>query len=277
MGRTIITHLISGNPKGIQSIQLSNRTIKAFVIPRVDYKKAEILEELEHSPCLYILLDQSHDNLKNSAYIGQTDDFTTRIYQHNKNKDFWNVVIVFTSNTLNKADVLYLEYLAIHRAKVKGIYDINENKQNPKKTKLQRHAQDTLHEFFDKVVFISNFRGIDIFKSEQTKMLNEQQELFFSTGRKSDVKGFYDDNGFTVLKGSVLAPDEVNSFSLKEKRKEFIKEYTQKTDNKIVLKIDYTFQSPSTAASYCMGSSSNGWLVWKNQEGKTLDAIFRGE
>jgi len=59
------------------------------------------------------------------------------------------------------------------------------------------------------------------------------------------------------------------------KRNKFIKEYTETPKDSITLKVDYTFKSPSTAADFCIGSSNNGWLVWKNEDGKTLDEVFR--
>jgi hypothetical protein len=41
------------------------------------------------------------------------------------------------------------------------------------------------------------------------------------------------------------------------------------------LESDKTFSSPSTAADFCIGSSNNGWLVWKDKDGQTLDAVYR--
>ena len=36
-----------------------------------------------------------------------------------------------------------------------------------------------------------------------------------------------------------------------------------------------TFSSPSTAATFVLGRSSNGWLDWKDEEGNTLDFVYR--
>ncbi|PIE85854.1 MAG: hypothetical protein CSA05_03550 [Bacteroidia bacterium] len=166
------------------------------------------------------------------------------------------MVFISQAGTLNKADILYLEYIALNHAKEKGVYNIDENKQNPKEPKLQRHTNATLDEFFEEVVFITNFRGIDIFKSEEQN--DEEKELFYISSRKSDAQGFYSQDGFTVLKGSILAPNEVKSFVNKEKRQKFLEEFTEKVDDKMILKVDYTFNSPSTAASYCVGSNANG-------------------
>ena len=35
--------------------------------------------------------------------------------------------------------------------------------------------------------------------------------------------------------------------------------------------------SPSTAASYCSGRSCNGWIHWINDEGQSLDEVYRSE
>ncbi len=36
-----------------------------------------------------------------------------------------------------------------------------------------------------------------------------------------------------------------------------------------------TFSSVSTAAGFVMGRAANGWIEWKNDEGKTLDQVER--
>ena len=45
--------------------------------------------------------------------------------------------------------------------------------------------------------------------------------------------------------------------------------------DKLELESDKTFSSPSTAADFCIGSSNNGWLVWKDKDGQTLDTVYR--
>ncbi len=38
---------------------------------------------------------------------------------------------------------------------------------------------------------------------------------------------------------------------------------------------DIIFNSPSSASSFCLGKSSNGWTNWKNSKNKTLDEVIR--
>lgn len=42
----------------------------------------------------------------------------------------------------------------------------------------------------------------------------------------------------------------------------------------MVLNTDQTFSSPSAASDFCLGRSSNGWTIWKDQKGQTLDEVY---
>jgi hypothetical protein len=44
----------------------------------------------------------------------------------------------------------------------------------------------------------------------------------------------------------------------------------ERGDSIVFLK-DHLFGSPSSAASFVTGSSHDGWICWKDEEGKTLD------
>ena len=78
-----------------------------------------------------------------------------------------------------------------------------------------------------------------------------------------------------MLKGSVIATSSVPSLKWGEKRNGLVSEYTSTENNKLVMTSDKTFSSPSTAADFCIGSSNNGWLVWKDKDGNTLDSVHR--
>jgi len=40
---------------------------------------------------------------------------------------------------------------------------------------------------------------------------------------------------------------------------------------------DYLFETPSGAAAVVLGRTSNGWVDWKNGDGKTLHDVKRAE
>ena len=170
-----------------------------------------------------------------------------------------------------KADVQYLEHKAIAEAKKANAFVLSDNKQTPKAPNLPEYQQDSMDEFFEDVKFLASFIGCNIFEVSQPKA----EHLFYTKGRGCEAKGFYSSNGFTVLKGSVIAKTMVPSFNWKEKRESMLHEYASIENDELVMTSDKTFPSPSTAADFCIGSSNNGWLVWKDKEGNTLDSVYR--
>ena len=128
-----------------------------------------------------------------------------------------------------------------------------------------------MDEFFEDVKFLASFIGCNIFEVSQPKV----EHIFYTKGRGCDARGFYSSNGFTVLKGSVIAKSSVPSLKWSDKRNSLVGEYAAVEGDKIVMTSDKTFASPSTAADFCIGSSNNGWLVWKDKDGNTLDSVYR--
>lgn len=124
---------------------------------------------------------------------------------------------------------------------------------------------------FEDIKFLASFIGCTIFEVSQPK----EEHLFFTKARGCNAKGFYNSAGFTVLKGSVISNDCSPSFSWKEKREKMVKEYASLNNGVWIMESDKTFSSPSTASDFCTGRSSNGWTMWKDKDGNTLDAVYR--
>lgn len=222
--------------------------------------------------CIYILIGED-EATKPQAYIGETENFRERVKDHDSKKAFWQKALIFVSKDadMTKADVQYLEHKAIAEAKKANTFILTDNKQTPKAPNLPEYQQDSMDEFFEDVKFLASFIGCNIFEVSQPKA----EHLFYTKGRGCEAKGFYNSNGFTVLKGSLIAKTMVPSFNWKEKRENLLQEYTTVEDDKLVMNSDKTFSNPSTAADFCIGSSNNGWLVWKDEEGNTLDSVYR--
>lgn len=271
MGKTVTTYLIDGDPKGTQYAFISNKICQMFVVPRSNLSYLNTQEKLQ-KPAFYILLGED-EATKPQAYIGETENFRERVKDHDSKKTFWQKALIFVSKDadMTKADVQYLEYKAIELARKANAYVLSDNKQTPKSPNLPEYQKDSMDEFFDDVKFLASFIGCNIFEVSQPKA----EHLFFLKGRDCDAKGFYNSNGFTVLKGSVIAKDSVPSLAWKEKREIMLQEYTEIIDGNLVLNSDKTFSSPSTAADFCKGSSNNGWIVWKDKDNNTLDSIYR--
>ena len=242
-----------------------------FVVPRSNLAYLNTQEKLQ-KPAFYILLGED-EATKPQAYIGETENFRERVKDHDSKKSFWQKALIFVSKDadMTKADVQYLEHKAIAEAKKANAFVLSDNKQTPKAPNLPEYQQDSMDEFFEDVKFLASFIGCNIFELSQPK----SEHLFYTKGRGSDAKGFYSSNGFTVLKGSIISQTVVSSLKWADKRKSLVNEYTANENGKLIMTSDKTFSSPSAAADFCIGSSNNGWIVWKDDEGNTLDSVYR--
>ncbi len=271
MGKTVTTYLIDADPKGTQYVFISNKICQMYVIPRSHLSIFNERIELQ-TPAFYILLGEDEET-KPKAYIGETENFRERVRDHDSKKTFWQKALLFISKdaAMTKADVQYLEHKAIAEAKVSNSFVLNENKQTPKAPNLPEYRKDDMDEFFEDIKFLTSFIGCGIFDIAKPK----EEHLFFTKGRGCDAKGFYHSKGFTVLKGSKIVSSSSPSFKWKNKREKMLSEYTHSSKGKLELSSNTTFNSPSTAADFCIGSSNNGWLVWKDKDGNTLDSVYR--
>ena len=272
MGKTVTTYLIDGDPKGTQYAFISNKICQMFVVPRSNLSYLNTQEKLQ-KPAFYILLGED-EATKPQAYIGETENFRERVKDHDNKKSFWQKALVFVSKDadMTKADVQYLEHKAIAEAKKANTFVLSDNKQTPKAPNLPEYRQDSMDEFFEDAKFLPSFTGCNIFEISQPKAT---ENLFYIKRRGCEAKGFYSSNGFTVQKGSVIAKTVVPSFGWKDKRNEMLQEHTVAEGEHLVLTSDKTFSSPSTAAMFVLGRPSNGWMDWKDNDGNTLDSVYR--
>ena len=272
MGKTVTTYLVDGDPNGTRYAFISNKICQMYVVPRSKLTYLNEQDKLQ-KPAFYILIGEN-DDTKPQAYIGETENFKERVKDHDTNKAFWQKALIFVSKDadMTKADVKYIEHKAIVDAKKANTFILSDNVNSSKCPNLPEYQRDAMDEFFEDVKFLASFIGCNIFEVSQPK----NEELFFIKNKRgANSSGVYGTNGFTVLRNSVVANSSVPSLAWKEKRDKMLQEYTALDGDKLVLTSDITFSSPSTAADFCIGSSNNGWIVWKDKEGNTLDSKYR--
>lgn len=92
---------------------------------------------------------------------------------------------------------------------------------------------------------------------------------------KSNIKAIGEFNKITrellVLKGSKISENIAHSEKFRG-AKSIEKQREGKIRNNILLE-DIKFKSSSTAANFVTGRSSNGLIVWKNKDGKTIKEL----
>ena len=274
MKNQVIHMIIPGDSSGIKIVEIANWTGKAFIVPRASLK--EIKDRTEaNDPALYFLFGESDESTNQKLYIGESENFYDRLTNHDTNKDFWNLAIIFTGG-LDKAKVRYLEYLATKTQA--GRFDIVNSGARNENT-LKEYDEISTRDFFEKIKFVLGVLGYPVFEEVSNQISDSKIYLLKADG--TDAKAnLLDDGSLNVLKGSLARIKETETFIgwSKAAREQFIKDGTLIDNNDGVSYIytrDVLFKSPSAAATTTTGRSTNGWTAWKDEEGNTLDENVR--
>ncbi len=95
--------------------------------------------------------------------------------------------------------------------------------------------------------------------------------------RRIRAFGTYDGVTFIVQKGSQADVYCSKIFTGYEKRDRMLKSYAKRNNDVWTLLFDMEFSSPSAASVFCLGRSSNGWLEWADENGRTLKDVFANQ
>ena len=264
----------NGQPDGIRSIRRNLSTMTVYVIPRPLLADAKSISGINR-PGIYYLINESDDNKIAQIYIGQTRNGIARLDDHNRSKDFWNKAIMFLaeSKTCTLDMISGLEKFAIQKAQESKRYTV-ENSVVPK-YEIDEYDMASVEEIYDEIQFIMGTQG---YKMDDAKASLNEADILHTTRNGIEAFGVYDGEKFEVLEGSGVSTEIKNSAPDRVKilRKTASDTGDIQQEGKIYrLKKSMSFSSPSYAASFVLGASANGWIEWKNKDGKTLDELFR--
>ncbi|MBO4999963.1 MAG: GIY-YIG nuclease family protein [Bacteroidaceae bacterium] len=267
----IIYH--NGQPDGIRSIRRHLSTMTTYVIPRPLLSEAKRLSGISR-PGIYYLICENDDNRIAQIYIGQTRNGVSRLDDHSRSKDFWNKAIMFLADnkTISLDMISGLEAYAIRKATESKRYKV-ENTVNPK-YEIDEYDLPFIEEVYEEIKFIMATQG---YKMESSKATHDSTNTFHTTRNGVKAFGIYDGEKFEVLEGS-----EVDMSRTCHSEKMEMQRQTAIQNGNIIaigdtyqLTVSISFTSPSSAAMFVLGGSTNGWTEWKSKDGKTLDELFR--
>lgn len=263
----------NGQPDGIRSIRRNLSTMTVYVVPRPLLTEAKNISGINR-PGIYYLINESDDNKIAQIYIGQTRNGIARLDDHNRSKEFWNKAIMFLadSKTFTLDMISGLEKFAILKAQDSKRYTV-ENTVVPK-YEIDEYDMASVEEIYDEIQFIMGTQG---YKMDDAKATLNEADILHTTRNGIESFGVYDGEKFEVLEGSeVDMSRRCHSTNIEKQRQTAIqnKNIVHK-ENKYILNVSVQFSSPSSAAMFVLGGSTNGWVEWKNKNGKTLDELFR--
>lgn len=275
IGKTIQVFLPDGNPRGVKIAEITARTVQAVFLPRSEFDKAAIRNELNNVG-IYFLIGSSEDGGKPLLYIGEAENCKDRLRLHNKNKDFWNVAIAIVSKTAHftKSHVKYLECYCYDQAKKTGRYAI-ENAAVPAKAHVSEPVEADLLDNFDTFKVLVATLGHPIFDKLQVL---PPKETLICKGKMAYAQGQYTEEGLVVLAGSYCTLTETKRARtgvIRIRKKLVDQNILVEKDGAYVFTQDYVFASPSGAARVVLGRNANGWTCWKYKNGKTLNEVKR--
>lgn len=295
-GKSIQIYLLTGEIDGIKIAQVANRDIQATYIPRNKLKEFH-----DNGVAIYLLIGTYDDTNEDVIYVGETEEASTRIHQHNKGKTFWNYAVVLSSisKNLNKADVKFLERYIYDAIKNASRYKL-ENSSVPRDSYVSQVRKAELIDIFETIEFLLGgafnlypFKGINKHisinhKQKQIETLKaeierEETEVFYLYSRGAEGKGYLLGEGkkFVIMKGSKGVYKDEKANRIIEESNNLHKLVANLLEEKIIkemggyyyFNVDYICSSPSHASDILSLSSTNGWEEWKNKNNEKLDKL----
>ncbi|MCS4536036.1 GIY-YIG nuclease family protein [Corynebacterium sp. HS2168-gen11] len=290
--KTVTLFLMDGSPSGRIKCSLTNWIGRVYLIPRTDLAKSKDRPELNQTG-VYILLGTDDVTGEEKAYVGQARErkngkgVLARTIEHvgeEKLDYFTHAIMMITSDdSFGPTEISYLENAFYQQASEAGrVRTTNSNDPSPGKVTEEKEAE--LNEFikYAKIAIRSLgyrlFDPIDETKTAAkltTKDSTQVEPLLYLDGRGASGQGRQTADGFVVFSGAKIRKEMLNSAPDSAKANRV--KYAERISADFELLKDTLFSSPSAAAAFLTGASSNGKKYWKNEQGITLRDLEQNE
>jgi hypothetical protein len=276
MPKTIQIFLPSGDPHGIRIAELTMHICQVIEIPRSSLQEFLARPESTHVS-LYFLFG-TPDEVTQKVYIGQTGDLRARLQAHNRDREFWDkaLVLISKNNSITQTHTQFLEWHCISESRKAGRY-LDENETAGSRPNTPDPLKADCMDLFETGRILIATLGYPIFDPLNQADGNTNNGELYCKSSEANGSGIYTQEGFVVLKGSTGRIKVVSSMqgtAAERIRERLIKDGIIAVEGeKIVFQRDHLFKSPSAASGTLMGRSSNGWIDWKDNKGKTLREI----
>lgn len=260
----------------------------AYKIPRIYLDKCKDREQLKQSGVYFLFGKNNFD--EDAVYIGQAgirkngEGVLFRVAEHLKDDFYFNEAVMFTTsgNSWGPTEVSYLENKFTNLAIDTNRYKVqNGNDPNPGNVTEEKEAELEIYvEQFKIMLGVLGYRiFVPLVKTPESVVEEHDDELILGLSRKikrsqRNIEAYCKrtNEGFVVLAGSQI--EETDSGSIPDVIKELRERCKQNNEIKDgVLTRNYLFKSPSYAASFVLGMTTNGKVDWKTEDGTSLKMI----
>lgn len=267
-------------------------TINIYAVERfvLENKLEDNQKNVLSEPGVYILVN------KDCTYIGQSQNILERWRQHlrNEEKDWFDCAYAITDvRGFSATDLNALEYLFHIKAQEANRFEVMNDvaMDNQKNDYLKDSSYyDCIfsnvnqllnniyrgHRVFDKIDSKAEI-SISTVSGEESYSLNDElQDKIFSmnkAGHSAQLRKVKE--GWLLLKGAQARKRDFESTVKHEGTKKYIQSSIAllegKLDENLQTTEDILFSSPSTPIAALMQQTANGWVDWKDEDGKALE------
>lgn len=289
-GKQIKLFLIDGTPGGLTTAEITNWTGHVLAAGRSDLADLLKREEAQRTGAYFLLGDDEEAVGNTRCYIGEADVVADRLRYHQRDKDFWDRLVVITSKDANltKAHVRYLESKLISLATQAGRVTL-DNGTAPAVPALPEADRSDMDYFVSQLQIVLPVLSVNAIRVPQptstTPVTAEAttSPVFRLSHRKLgvDAQAQQIDGEFTMLAGSLVVASWHGVGKAQSTRKAYATYRTQHeqliANGAIAIDAEtgrmtrnVVFPSPSTAGAVALGRSCNGRREWISADGETF-------
>jgi hypothetical protein len=277
---TVRITLTDGTPRGLRYVELFSWIGLVLLSTRAGYPAVREQPEFDR-PGVYLLRGPGGDGGPPRLYVGQADNARERLDQHARRLAFWTDLALFTSKDgyLHKAHVQHVESRLIALANAARLADV-ANGNAPRLPHLPPADRADAEAFLRETLLLCPLLGYDFFEPlgpiDPPPITPNPGTLLTLSPKGATATARQVPAGLRVLAGAVARGQEFPGMSpgYRALRADLIaRGVLRNGPDGLTLTEDWVFDSPSAAATVLLGSTANGWRVWKDPRGRSLEDL----
>lgn len=287
-GKQVKLFLVDGTPGGLTTAEMTTAwTGHVLAASRSDL--GDLLQRPEAQRTgVYLLLGDDEAAVGDTrCYIGEADVVADRLRSHQRDKAFWDRVVVITSKDTNltKSHGRYLESRLILLATQAGRVSLENGTAPPVPSLPEADASD-MDYFLSQLQIVLPVLGVNAIRVRLPKPAASatievtESPIFQLQNAKAgvDAQAQQIDGEFTMLAGSTLiatwhgvgkAESTMKAYaSYRAQHERLLADGAIRVEDSVGrVTRDIVFSSPSTAGAVALGRSCNGRLEWVSPDG----------
>ncbi len=174
---------------------------------------------------------------------------------------------------LNKAHIQHIESRLVSIATDANRCHL-DNGNNPAPPNMSKMDVAEAEGFLDEILLCLPILGVSVFSIPEKQ--EHKEAVLYLKGSECEAIDYESSDGFGVKEGGlarVKTSASISKYPLELRESMLSRKVFTESKDQYLLAQDYTFNSPSQAATVMIGRNANGRVEWKNKNGATLKEL----